>query len=121
MVTTRYGAWHGGCPGSGRPAGGVGDRGQSWCRPGDRDRARACWLGRVRDRLDLLVNNAWGGYERLNAGAWEEWNALLWQQPVELFDAMFTGSVRTHYVTLAQCAPLLISTAASPALSPPRE
>jgi NAD(P)-dependent dehydrogenase (short-subunit alcohol dehydrogenase family) len=64
-------------------------------------------------RLDLLVNNAWGGYERLNAGAWEEWNAPLWQQPVELFDAMFDGGVRAHYVALAVCAPLLIATPAS--------
>jgi NAD(P)-dependent dehydrogenase (short-subunit alcohol dehydrogenase family) len=62
------------------------------------------------DRLDLLVNNAWGGYERLNAGAWEEWNAPLWQQPIELFDAMFTGGVRAHYTALARCAPLLIAT-----------
>jgi len=23
-------------------------------------------------RLDLLINNAWAGYERLNAGAWDE-------------------------------------------------
>jgi NAD(P)-dependent dehydrogenase (short-subunit alcohol dehydrogenase family) len=61
-------------------------------------------------RLDLLVNNAWGGYERLNAGGWEEWNAPLWQQPLELFDAMFAGGVRTHYVALALCAPLLIAT-----------
>jgi dehydrogenase/reductase SDR family member 1 len=61
-------------------------------------------------RLDLLVNNAWGGYERLNAGAWEEWNAPLWQQPLELFDAMFAGGVRTHYVALHACAPLLIAT-----------
>jgi NAD(P)-dependent dehydrogenase (short-subunit alcohol dehydrogenase family) len=66
-----------------------------------------------RGRLDLLVNNAWGGYERLNAGAWEEWNAPLWQQPVELFDAMFGGGVRAHYVALATCAPLLISTPGS--------
>jgi len=64
-------------------------------------------------RLDLLVNNAWGGYERLNAGAWEEWNAPLWQQPIELFDAMFAGGVRAHYVALAVCAPLLIATQAS--------
>jgi NAD(P)-dependent dehydrogenase (short-subunit alcohol dehydrogenase family) len=61
-------------------------------------------------RLDLLVNNAWAGYERLNAGAWEEWNAPLWEQPLELFDAMFGGGVRTHYVALAVCAPLLIAT-----------
>ncbi len=64
-------------------------------------------------RLDLLVNNAWAGYERLNAGAWEEWNAPLWQQPLELFDAMFTGGVRTHYVALAVCVPLLIATPGS--------
>ena len=64
-------------------------------------------------RLDLLVNNAWGGYERLAAGAWEEWNAPLWQQPLELFDAMFTSGVRTHYVALARCAPLLIATPGS--------
>ncbi len=66
-----------------------------------------------RGRLDLLVNNAWGGYERLNAGAWQEWNAPLWRQPIELFDAMFAGGVRTHYVALAMCAPLLISTPGS--------
>lgn len=64
-------------------------------------------------RLDLLVNNAWGGYERLNAGAWEEWNAPLWEQPVELFDAMFAGGVRAHYVALVRCAPLLIVTPGS--------
>lgn len=64
-------------------------------------------------RLDLLVNNVWGGYERLNAGAWEEWNAPMWEQPVELFDAMFAAGVRAHYVTLALCARLLISTPGS--------
>ena len=64
-------------------------------------------------RLDLLVNNAWGGYERLNAGAWEEWNAPMWQQPIELFDAMFAGGVRAHYVALVRSAPLLIATPAS--------
>lgn len=64
-------------------------------------------------RLDLLVNNVWGGYERLNAGAWEEWNAPLWEQPLELFDAMFTGGVRAHYVALARCARLLIATVGS--------
>jgi dehydrogenase/reductase SDR family protein 1 len=66
-------------------------------------------IAATHNRLDLLVNNVWGGYERLNAGAWEEWNAPLWQQPIELFDAMFDGGVRAHYVALARCAPLLIA------------
>ena len=55
----------------------------------------------------------WGGYERLNGGAWEEWNAPLWEQPLELFDAMFASGVRAHYVALTRCASLLISTPAS--------
>jgi NAD(P)-dependent dehydrogenase (short-subunit alcohol dehydrogenase family) len=67
-------------------------------------------------RLDLLVSNVWAGYERLNAGAWQEWNAPLWEQPLELFDAMFSGGVRTHYTALAACAPLLIASAGSMAV-----
>jgi dehydrogenase/reductase SDR family member 1 len=63
--------------------------------------------------LRLLVNNAWGGYERLNAGEWEEWNAPFWEQPLELWDAMFDGGVRAHYVTAALCAPLLRATPGS--------
>lgn len=64
-------------------------------------------------RLDLLVNNAWGGYERLNAGAWEEWNAPFWRQPVELWDAMMTAGVRAHYVATLYAAQLLMETPAS--------
>jgi NAD(P)-dependent dehydrogenase (short-subunit alcohol dehydrogenase family) len=58
-------------------------------------------------RLDLLVNNAWAGYERLNAGAWTEWTAPFWEQPLELWDAMFGSGVRAHYVSTVLCAPLL--------------
>jgi NAD(P)-dependent dehydrogenase (short-subunit alcohol dehydrogenase family) len=57
--------------------------------------------------LHLLINNAWAGYERLNAGGWEEWVAPFWDQPLELWDAMFDGGVRTHYVATALCARLL--------------
>jgi dehydrogenase/reductase SDR family protein 1 len=61
-------------------------------------------------RLDLLVNNVWGGYERLNAGAWPEWNAPAWEQPIELWDAMQTHGVRAHYVASVLLAPLMIRT-----------
>lgn len=64
-------------------------------------------------RLDLLVNNVWAGYERLNAGAWAEWNAPFWDQPLELWDAMFTSGVWAHYVTSWCAAPLLRSTPGS--------
>ena len=39
-------------------------------------------IGSAQGRLDLLVNNVWGGYQRLNAGAWQKWNAPLWEQPL---------------------------------------
>jgi len=74
-------------------------------------RAVAARLAAGPGRLDLLVNNVWAGYERLNAGAWEEWNAPFWEQPLELWDAMFGGGVRAHYVTTALCAPLLVAAA----------
>jgi NAD(P)-dependent dehydrogenase (short-subunit alcohol dehydrogenase family) len=57
--------------------------------------------------LHLLVNNAWAGYERLNAGRWEEWNAPFWEQPLSLWDAMFASGVRAHYVASSLSAPLL--------------
>ena len=58
----------------------------------------------------MTLGWAHGGCGRLNAGAWQEWNAPLWEQPLELFDAMFGGGVRAHYVATAVCAPLLITT-----------
>lgn len=85
------------------------------CDHGD-DAAVAAVAERItaeQGRLDLLINNVWAGYERLNAGAWEEWNAPLWQQPLELFDAMFTHGVRAHYVATSLCAPLLMKTPGS--------
>jgi NAD(P)-dependent dehydrogenase (short-subunit alcohol dehydrogenase family) len=57
--------------------------------------------------LHLLVNNAWAGYERLNAGEWVEWNAPFWDQPLALWDSMMEAGLRTHYVASALSAPLL--------------
>ena len=58
-------------------------------------------------KVAWVVNNAWAGYERLNAGEWAEWNASFWEQPLGLWDSMFGAGVRAHYVTSAICAPLL--------------
>lgn len=65
-------------------------------------------FARVRDdegRLDLLVNNVWGGYERYEDHAFD---APFWEQPYrERWDAMFTAGVRAHLVASALAAPLL--------------
>jgi NAD(P)-dependent dehydrogenase (short-subunit alcohol dehydrogenase family) len=71
-------------------------------------RAVAARIGAESGGLSLLVNNAWAGYEGLNAGGWEEWNAPFWEQPLALWDAMFASGVRAHYVASALSAPLLI-------------
>jgi len=76
-------------------------------RDDDRMRAVIARIAAESGGLRLLVNNAWGGYERLNAGGWQEWNAPFWDQPLELWDAMFDSGVRAHYVTTALCAHLL--------------
>ena len=90
---------------------GAGGRGiAAVCDHRDDDQVRAVVAGiaAAGEGLDMLVNNVWAGYERLSAGAWEEWNAPFWEQPLVLWDAMFTGGVRAHYVATALCAPLLV-------------
>ena len=63
---------------------------------------------RVRDeqgRLDLLVNNAWGGYEAYDVDAFD---APFWEQPLRHWEGMFTAGVRAHLVSNRLAAPLMI-------------
>ena len=46
-------------------------------------------------RLDLLVNNAWGGYEDYD----DTFDALFWEQPLMRFDKMWTAGVRSTMVS----------------------
>ena len=57
-------------------------------------------------RLDLLVNNAWGGYEGYDGGTFD---APFWEQPPSRWDAMFTAGVRTHFVAARLAAPPMIA------------
>lgn len=60
-------------------------------------------------RLDVLVNNVWGGYEYFWDGTpfWEE--AGFWTQPLERWDAAFQAGVRAHYVTTVAAAPAMVA------------
>ena len=49
-------------------------------------------------RLDILVNNAWGGYENMVEDGQFTWTRPLWQQPLWRWDAMFQAGVRAAYV-----------------------
>jgi NAD(P)-dependent dehydrogenase (short-subunit alcohol dehydrogenase family) len=49
-------------------------------------------------RLDILVNNAWGGYERMVENGEFTWVRPFWEQPLWRWDSMFSAGVRAHYV-----------------------
>ncbi len=49
-------------------------------------------------RLDVLVNNAWGGYERMVEQGEFTWARPFWQQPRWRWDAMMSSGVRAAFV-----------------------
>jgi dehydrogenase/reductase SDR family protein 1 len=55
-------------------------------------------IAREASSLDLLVNNVWGGYERMVEDGAFTWSRPFWQQPFWRWDAMFEAGVRAHYV-----------------------
>lgn len=61
-------------------------------------------------RLDLLVNNVWGGYENYDGSLF---TAPLWEQPIWRWDKMMTTGVRAHYLTTRATARLLVAAAPS--------
>ena len=68
---------------------------------------------RVREeqgRLDILINNAWGGYEgeRLMP-------AYFWKAPLRLWDAMFERGLKAHLLATYFAIPLMIESPAAKA------
>jgi NAD(P)-dependent dehydrogenase (short-subunit alcohol dehydrogenase family) len=61
-----------------------------------------------RGRLDVLVNNVWGGYENMVEGGEFTWPRPFWQQPLWRWDAMFAAGVRAHYVASVHAARAMI-------------
>jgi NAD(P)-dependent dehydrogenase (short-subunit alcohol dehydrogenase family) len=59
-------------------------------------------------RLDLLVNNVWGGYEQYDAALFE---LPVWEQPLWRWDKMFDTGVRAHYTASRALTPLLCEAA----------
>ena len=54
-------------------------------------------VARETDGIDLLVNNVWGGYERMVEDGALTWTTPFWEQPLWRWDAMFSAGVRAHY------------------------
>jgi dehydrogenase/reductase SDR family member 1 len=47
--------------------------------------------------IDILVNNVWGGYERMMEDGVFTWSNPFWEQPLWRWDEMFDAGVRAHY------------------------
>ncbi|PLC06843.1 oxidoreductase [Variovorax sp. RO1] len=60
---------------------------------------------REQGRLDLLVNNAWGGHETFT-GVFE---APFWEHPLSNWDSMFDRGVRNHLVASRCAAPGMVA------------
>ncbi len=56
-------------------------------------------------RLDLLVNNAWGGHETLTGATLD---APFWKQPLDHWQSMFDHGVRNHVIACQMAAPLFV-------------
>lgn len=66
----------------------------------DADATRSVLHGIVQaeGRVDILVNNAWGGYERMEENGEFTWVDPFWKQPIWRWDAMIEAGVRPAYV-----------------------
>jgi dehydrogenase/reductase SDR family protein 1 len=60
-------------------------------------------------RLDVLVNNVWGGYENMIENGEFTWSRPLWQQPLWRWDAMFQAGVRAYYAASQLAAQMMVT------------
>lgn len=66
-------------------------------------------FGRIRadhGRLDLLVNNVWGGYEDSECRPLPR--IPFWDQPMQQWEGMFTAGVRAHLTASRLAVPLML-------------
>jgi NAD(P)-dependent dehydrogenase (short-subunit alcohol dehydrogenase family) len=59
-------------------------------------------------QLDLLVNNAWGGYEIFHEGQVQQFEAPFWEQASWIWDNMFAAGLRSHYMSSTLAVPLML-------------
>lgn len=64
---------------------------------------------REANAIDILVNNVWGGYERMVENGVFTWSKSFWEQPLWRWDAMFSAGVRAHYQATQLVAPAMIA------------
>jgi dehydrogenase/reductase SDR family protein 1 len=66
-------------------------------------------VAREAGAIDILVNNVWGGYERMIDNGEFTWMKPFWEQPLWRWDAMFSAGVRAHYQASQLAAPGMVA------------
>ncbi|MDP6579123.1 MAG: SDR family NAD(P)-dependent oxidoreductase [Vicinamibacterales bacterium] len=66
-------------------------------------------IGDEQSRLDVLVNNAWGGYERMVENGRFTWVDPFWKQPLWRWEAMMHAGVRAALVASQHAARLMVA------------
>lgn len=65
-------------------------------------------IEKEKGRLDLLVNNAWEGYQAKQRGKGSGFKTPFWQAPPTFWDTMHQVGVRSHYVASVFAAALMV-------------
>ena len=58
--------------------------------------------------LDVLVNSAWGGYERMMENGAFTWGLPFWEQPMHRWVGMMEAGVRAAFVSSAHAARMMV-------------
>ncbi len=60
-------------------------------------------------RIDILVNNAWPGYERMEEDGEFTWPRPFWEQPMWRWSAMIDTNLKSAFVASRAAAPAMIA------------
>jgi dehydrogenase/reductase SDR family protein 1 len=66
-------------------------------------------IAEVGEGLDILVNAAWGGYERMVEDGQFTWGLPFWQQPSHRWSSMMDAGVRSAFFASARAAEMMIA------------
>jgi dehydrogenase/reductase SDR family member 1 len=58
--------------------------------------------------LDVVVNSAWGGYERMMENGAFTWGLPFWEQPVHRWTSMMDAGVRAAFMVSARAARVMV-------------
>ncbi len=75
----------------------------------DADTERVAAAIRAGGRLDILANNAWPGYERMEEDGAFTWPRPFWEQPVWRWEAMIGTALRAAFITSRALAPMMVA------------